>query len=156
MGTFNFISNLLFINHPTNKRNIIWASAAHKTTVSLVTQYEVWAQLFRRSTYDLILSEFNSVSILTTRFLITVLANFISASRGTKLRDSSAWMLPLSSRPSLFEFQQQFLCRHLLYMLFLYIVTWIPTAKQRLGKHASTIERLFSMISAPRPLLCNG
>jgi hypothetical protein len=37
----------------------------------------------------------------------------------------------------------------------------IPIARQRLGKHvpavnASTIERLFSMWSALRPLLCNG
>jgi hypothetical protein len=32
----------------------------------------------------------------------------------------------------------------------------MPIARQRLGKHASTIERLFSMWSAPRPLLCNG
>jgi hypothetical protein len=29
-------------------------------------------------------------------------------------------------------------------------------AKQQLGKRTSTIERLFSMGSAPRPLLCNG
>jgi hypothetical protein len=27
---------------------------------------------------------------------------------------------------------------------------------QRLGKQTSTIERLFSMVSEPRPLLCNG
>jgi hypothetical protein len=41
------------------------------------------------------------------------------------------------------------------------IVTCIPIARQRLGKHvlavnASTIEKLFSMWSEPRPLLCNG
>jgi hypothetical protein len=29
-------------------------------------------------------------------------------------------------------------------------------AKQWLGKETSTTERLFSMGSAPRPLLCNG
>jgi hypothetical protein len=37
-----------------------------------------------------------------------------------------------------------------------HIVTCIPIARQRLGKHASKTERLFSMWSAPRPLLCNG
>jgi hypothetical protein len=31
-----------------------------------------------------------------------------------------------------------------------------PVSKQWLGKHASTTERLDSMLSAPRPLLCNG
>jgi hypothetical protein len=35
------------------------------------------------------------------------------------------------------------------------IVTYIPNAGQRLGKHVPTTERLFSMWSAPRPLLCN-
>jgi hypothetical protein len=29
-------------------------------------------------------------------------------------------------------------------------------AKQRLGKQTSTIEKVFSMGSVPRPLLCNG
>jgi hypothetical protein len=32
----------------------------------------------------------------------------------------------------------------------------IPIARQRLRKHASTIERLFYTWFAPRPLLCNG
>jgi hypothetical protein len=36
------------------------------------------------------------------------------------------------------------------------IVTCIAIARQRLGKHASKVERLFSMWSAPRKLLCNG
>jgi hypothetical protein len=35
-------------------------------------------------------------------------------------------------------------------------VICISIARQRLGKHASTIERLFSMWPMPRPLLCNG
>jgi hypothetical protein len=35
-------------------------------------------------------------------------------------------------------------------------VTCIPIAKQRPGKHASTIESIFSLWSAPRPLLCKG
>jgi hypothetical protein len=38
----------------------------------------------------------------------------------------------------------------------IYIVTCTSVARQRLGKHASAIERLFSMWSAPRQLLCNG
>jgi hypothetical protein len=42
------------------------------------------------------------------------------------------------------------------WILLKYIVTCIPIARQRLGKHASTIKRLLSMWSAPRPLLCNG
>jgi hypothetical protein len=33
---------------------------------------------------------------------------------------------------------------------------YVHIVKQRLGKHVSTIERLFSIWSAPRPLLCNG
>jgi hypothetical protein len=37
-----------------------------------------------------------------------------------------------------------------------YIVTCIPIAKQRFGKQASIIEILFSIGSAPQPLLCNG
>jgi hypothetical protein len=36
------------------------------------------------------------------------------------------------------------------------IVTCISVAKQRLGKQASIIDKLFSMESAPRLLLCNG
>jgi hypothetical protein len=34
-------------------------------------------------------------------------------------------------------------------------VTCIPIAKQRFGKKASTIERMFPMGSVPQPLLCN-
>jgi hypothetical protein len=41
------------------------------------------------------------------------------------------------------------------------IVTCIPIARQRLGKHVHAVntpqqQRLFSMRSAGRPLLCNG
>jgi hypothetical protein len=36
------------------------------------------------------------------------------------------------------------------------IVTCIPIARQRFCKHASTIERLFSVWSPLRPLQCNG
>jgi hypothetical protein len=35
-------------------------------------------------------------------------------------------------------------------------VMCIPTAMQRHGKQASTIERVFSMGSTPQTLLCNG
>jgi hypothetical protein len=34
-------------------------------------------------------------------------------------------------------------------------VDGLGVARQRLGKQTSTIERLFSMRSAPRSLLCN-
>jgi hypothetical protein len=40
--------------------------------------------------------------------------------------------------------------------IFKEIVMCITIARQRLGKHASTIERLFFVWSAQRPLLCNG
>jgi hypothetical protein len=36
------------------------------------------------------------------------------------------------------------------------IVTCILTARQWLGKHASKLDRLFSMCSASPPFLCNG
>jgi hypothetical protein len=36
------------------------------------------------------------------------------------------------------------------------IVTRIRIARQRLGKHDSTMEKLFCMWPAPRPLLCSG
>jgi hypothetical protein len=36
------------------------------------------------------------------------------------------------------------------------LLACIPIAKQRLGKHASTMERLYFTGSAPRPFLCNG
>jgi hypothetical protein len=35
-------------------------------------------------------------------------------------------------------------------------VDGLSIAKQRLGKQTSTIEKMFSMGSAPRPLLCSG
>jgi hypothetical protein len=44
--------------------------------------------------------------------------------------------------------------QHKIYLL--QYMTYIPIARQRLGKHASTIKRLFSMLSAPLPLLCTG
>jgi hypothetical protein len=37
-----------------------------------------------------------------------------------------------------------------------HIVTCIHIARQRLGKHASTTDRLLSIWSALRPMLCNG
>jgi hypothetical protein len=90
-----------------------------------------------------------SPGIETATFLCKVLKNYLCSSESKQLL--SKCLRTYASYKQKHPFFSQNVIASLVNT-----VTCMAIAKQRLGKEASTTNRLFSMGSAPRSLLCNG